>query len=169
MKDERADTHAETIRVAAAVTDFDIPVCSEVMNALPDPADPDQAVLASVPVLVDEMNFGDIVRLGAEDEDGIRPIEEVVVASGHVHLLAAAEDGGAPELAAELERMFPAYALRLVHASHSVLSVSVHPDVDPAEVSAVIEAWLGADAEPEEGLAVSSPCETELGPLSVPG
>lgn len=63
---------AETIRVAVAAVELDLPVCSEVMSAIPDPADPDQAVLVNVPVLVDEINFGDIVRLGDETEGGVR-------------------------------------------------------------------------------------------------
>jgi hypothetical protein len=160
MNDERTYTDAEEIRAAAAVTELDLPICSEVMSAIPDPADPDQAVLVNVPVLVDEINFGDIVRLGEEDECGVRPILEVVVASGHVHMLAAAEDDGATSLAAELERMFPAYALRMVVASESVLSVSVHPDVDADEVAAVIEAWLGAGVDDPED-------EPAIGPVSV--
>ncbi len=168
MIDQRKETSADAIRVAAAVTELGLPICSEVMYALPDPADPDQAILANVPVLVDEINYGDIVRLGDEDECGVRPIVEVVVASGHVHMLAAAEPRGAADLGAELERMFPAYALRIVVASDSVLSVSMHPDIVPARVAAVIEEWLGSSAEdPHEGLALSPPCETELGPIAV--
>jgi hypothetical protein len=169
MNDERIYKNAEPLRVAAAVTELDIPICSEVMSALPDPADPDQAMLASVPVLVDEINYGDIVRLGPEDESGLRPILEVVVASGHVHMLAAAEDDGAPDLIAELERMFPAYALRIARASATIVSVSVHPDVDPRSVAAVIEAWLGrAAGDPEEGLALGPLCATEIGPIALP-
>lgn len=167
MRDEHTYTRAEPVRVAAAVTELDLPMFSEVMNALPDPADPGQAMLASVPVLVDEMNYGDIVRLGPENEDGIRPILEVVVASGHVHMLAAAEDDGAADLIAELERMFPAYALRIARASASVVSVSVHPDLDADDVAGVIEDWLGDDVDnPEEGLAIGPPCETALGPVA---
>lgn len=166
MNDEATYTDLETIRVAAPVVDAEIPICSEVMFALPDPADPDQAVLASVPFLVDELNFGDIVRLGEEDEHGIRPIAEVVVASGHVHLLAATEPGEGFELLAELERNFPSYALRITEANDHLVSVSVHPDVDHGAVSAVMAAWLGADADdPEEELAIGPACETELGPL----
>lgn len=164
MNDERTYTDAGPIRVAAAVTELGLPICSEVMSALPDPADPDQAMLVNVPVLVDEVNFGDIVRLGEEDECGVRPILEVVVASGHAHMLAAAEDGGALDLAAELERTFPAYALRMVVASDSLLSVSVHPDLDPGRVGAVIAAWLSVDAEdPEDGPALGAVCRSLIG------
>lgn len=167
MNDEATYTDAETIRVAAPVHELDIPICSEVMYALPDPADPDQAVLANVPFLVDGLNYGDIVRLGEEDDCGVRPIVEVVVASGHVHLLAATEPGEGFELAAELHRNFAAYALRITEANDHLLSVSVHPDADPDQVAAVIEAWLGKDADdPEEELAVGPACETELGPLA---
>ena len=166
MNDERTYTDAETLRVAAPVVEHEVPVCSEVMYALPDPADPDQAVLASVPFLVDGLNFGDIVRLGDEDEHGVRPILEVVVASGHVHVLAAAEPGEGFELLAELDRMFPAYALRITQANDHLLSVSVHPDLDPADVHAAIESWLAADgADADEHPAMGPACETRLGLL----
>jgi hypothetical protein len=163
MRNEQTDTDAETLRVAAPVIEHDIPVCSEVLLALPDPADPDQAILGSVPFLVDGLNFGDIVRLGDEDEHGVRPVLEVVVASGHVHLLAAAEDGEGYELVAELQRMFPDYGLRITQANDHLLSVSVHPDFDPGEVAGVISAWLGAEPDSEEIMAMGAPCETELG------
>jgi hypothetical protein len=170
MKDERKRMNAEPIRVAAAVSELDVPMCSEVMAALPDPAHPHQAVLTSVPVLVDELNYGDMVRLGAPNEDGIRPILEVVLASGHVHMLAATDDGGVAGLLAELERTFPSYALRCAQASDTVVSVSVHPDLDPADVSGVIRAWLSSDADDgEEGLALGPPCRSEIGPITVPG
>jgi len=169
MKEGLTSLEAETIRVAAAVTELDLPICSEVMAATPDPADPDQAVVVNVPVLVDEINFGDIVRLGAQDECGVRPILEVVVASGHVHMLAAAEDGGVPDLIAELERMFPAYALRFAAANDTVISVSVHPDVDAYDVAAVIEAWLGAGVDdPEEELAIGPVAVSQVGVLLHP-
>ena len=48
---------------------------SETIHALPDPADPDQAVIQNVPFFVDGLNFGDIVRLGPPDDIGVRPIE----------------------------------------------------------------------------------------------
>ena len=166
MNEQTTSTDAEPVRVAAPVVELDIPVCKEVMFALPDPAHPDQAVLVSVPFLVDELNFGDIVRLGAEDEVGVRPILEVVVPSGHVHLVAATEPGEGFELVAELDRTFPSYALRITEANDHLISVSVHPDLDPDAVSAVIVAWLGAGAdEPEGELAIGPACETEVGPL----
>jgi Domain of unknown function (DUF4265) len=166
MNSETTFTQVETIRVAAPVAELGIPICSEVMYALPDPADPDQAMLSNVPFLVDELNFGDIVRLGEEDESGVRPILEVVTASGHVHMLAATEPDEGFELVAELDRTFPSYALRITEANDHLVSVSVHPDLDPGAVASVIEAWLGANAQDrEEGLAIGPACETELGPL----
>ena len=165
MNDEATSTDAEAIRVAAQIHEPGLPV-SEVMYALADAADPDQAILVNVPVLVDELNFGDIVHVGEADDFGIRPILEVVVASGHVHLLVAAEGGKAHLLAAELERTFPRYALRIAIASETMISVSVHPDLDPEHVAAVIEPWLGDGADPDDLLAMSTPCVTEIGPLA---
>jgi hypothetical protein len=165
MKSEYTSTQEETIRVSAAINEPELPL-SEVMQALADPADPDQAVVANVPVLVDGVNYGDLVRLGPEDECGVRPIAEVVVPSGHVHLLAAAEPGEVLDLAAELERSFPAYALRMEAASDSVLSVSIHPDLDVCEVAGTIASWLRLDPEDfEEGPALGPVCASAPGPL----
>jgi hypothetical protein len=163
MMNERDNSDAATIRVAAPVVEAEIPVCSEVMSALPDPADPDQAILVNVPVMVDGINFGDIVRLAPEDDFGVRRIIEVVVASGHVHMLAAVEDGEMLDLVNELERMFPTWALRFVVASDTILSVSVHPHLDSDDVGAVIAAWVGEDADEDDVLAMTFPCESELG------
>ena len=164
MKNEKNNRNAERIRVAAPVIDADIPVCSELMDALPDPSDQDQAVLVNVPVMVDWLNYGDIVRLAPEDEIGVRRIVEVVVASGHQHLLVAVEDGEAPDLVNELERMFPSWALRVESASPTVLTVSVHPHLDPDDVGAVVAAWLAEESdEAEDRLAMTVPCPSELG------
>ena len=163
MMNERDNSYAEPIRVAAPVIDADIPVCSEVLNALPDPSDPDQAVLVNVPVMVDGLNYGDIVRLAPEDDFGVRRIVEVVVASGHQHMLAAVQDGEAQDLVNELERMFPSWALRVEAASATILSVSVHPHLDPDAVGEVIADWLAEDCEEDEGLAMTCPCPSELG------
>jgi hypothetical protein len=168
MKSELTSTHEETIRVSASIDEPELPT-SEVMHALADPADPDQAVLANVPVLVDGVNYGDLVRLGPEDECGVRPILEVVIPSGHAHFLAAAEPGEAGDLIAELERNFPAYALRIEGASDSIVSVSVHPDFDPSPVAATAAAWLRVDPEDlEERPAVSAPASSIAGPLADP-
>ena len=167
MNAQETYTDADRVRVAAPVVELELPICREVMSALADPADPDQAVLVNVPFLVAGLNFGDLVRLGEPDELGIRPIREVVVASGHVHLVAATESGDAPGLAAQLERTFPSYAVRITAANDSLLAVSVHPDLDPEDVSDVIEAWLaGGAGDPEESLAIGEPCASEVGPMA---
>jgi Domain of unknown function (DUF4265) len=159
---------AGSVRVKAPVDDPDIPIWTEVMTAAPDPADPDQAVLLNVPFLVDGINFGDIVRLGSAGECGVRPIVEVVLASGHVRISAATEPGEAADLVAELERTFPAYALRIEGHTDQLLSISIHPDLDPEEVFEAVEAWLAADAVEEEGLAIGPIIETELGRVRWP-
>lgn len=164
---EQNQTDAETIRVAAPVIDADLPVCSEVMYALPDPSDPDQAVLINVPVLVDGINFGDIVRLTPEDDFGVRRIVEVVVASGHVHMLAAVAEGEASDLVAELERMFPSWALRIEAASATIVSISVHPHLDADEVGEVVAGWVAMDSDDvDEELAMTFPCPSELGAVA---
>jgi hypothetical protein len=164
--------HTETIRVNAPVGDPELGILTEVMSAAPDPADPDQAVLLNAPFLVDSLNFGDLVRLGPEDDSGVRPIVEVVTASGHVHLMAATERGDAHLLAAELERTFPGYAIRIEGAYARMLSVSVHPDLDPEEVADTIAAWLAVDpevdADSEDGLALTPIFETQVGPVQWP-
>lgn len=159
----REQSHRAT-RIAAPVIENEIPVCTEVMYALPDPAEPDQAVVANVPVLTDSINYGDIVRLGPADELGIRPVTEVVIASGHAHFLAAAAEGEAHELVAEIERRYPAYAIRIACASDSLISVSVHPDLDPERVARTVADWLEADPDlADEAPAVADPCRTEPG------
>lgn len=167
MMNERENTDADTIRVAAPVVDADIPVCSEVMSALPDPSDPDQAVLVNVPIMVAGLNYGDIVRLAAEDDLGVRRIIEVVVASGHQHVLVAVAEGEAADLVNELERMFPSWALRIEGASATILSVSVHPHLDAGNVGEVIASWLADDEDdPDDTPAMSFPCPSELGRVS---
>ncbi|MDQ3758386.1 MAG: DUF4265 domain-containing protein [Actinomycetota bacterium] len=167
MMSEQNSTDADTIRVAAPVIDADVPVCSEVMHALPDPSDPDQAILIDVPVLVGGVNFGDIVRLAPEDDSGVRRIVEVVVASGHVHMLVAVDEGEAPDLIAELDRMFPSWALRTECASPAILSISVHPHLDAAGVRTVIADWLAEDSDNlDEHLAMTFPCVSELGAVA---
>ena len=163
MKSEQKTQDAE-IRVAAPVIDAGIPVCSEVMAALPDPSDPDQAVLVNVPVMVDGLNYGDIVRLAPEDDFGVRRIVEVVVASGHQHMLAAVAEGEAQDLVNELERMFPSWALRIEGASARILSISVHPHLHPDDVGSVIAGWLAEELDDvHEDLAMTYPCPSELG------
>jgi hypothetical protein len=166
MMSEHEKTDAE-IRVAAPVIDADIPVCSEVMYALPDPSSPDQAVLINVPVMVDGLNYGDIVRLAPEDDFGVRRIVEVVVASGHVHMLVAVEEGETADLINELERMFPTWALLVAAMSPTILSVSVHPHLEADDVGEVIAGWLAEDDdELEDTLAMTFPCPSELGAVA---
>ena len=172
MNAEAEIQEMETIRVAAPVGDPELPICSEVMYALPDPAHADQAVLVNTPFLVDELNYGDIVRLGPEDDCGIRPIHEVVLASGHVHFLVETEAGEGIELIAALERSLPAYAFRITRARDELFSISVHPDLDADMIAASVEEWLGLEPDGldayEEGPAVGPICATELGPLGWP-
>ena len=59
---------------------------AETLHALQDPADEDQAVIANVPVFIDTLNHGDLVRIGPE-ENGTRPVLSVVIVSGHRHFL----------------------------------------------------------------------------------
>jgi hypothetical protein len=166
------DTETETIRVNAPVDDPDVPLWSEVMHAAPDPAHADQAVLVNVPFLVDGLNFGDLVRLGPEDDCGVRPVLEVVMASGCVHVLVAAERDGAPEMIAELEELFPTWALRIENGNGTLLSMSIHPDLDPDEVIGVVADLLEKTGEfnpdLEEGPAIGPVCESELGELAWP-
>ena len=87
-----------------------------------------------------------------------------MVASGHQHMLAAVEEGEAADLVNELERMFPSWALRVERASETILTVSVHPHLDPDDVGAIIAAWLAEDLDDEEeSLAMTFPCPSELG------
>jgi len=167
MMNEQENTNAGKVRVAAPVIEADIPVCSEVMYALPDPSDPDQAVLINVPVMIDWLNYGDIVRLAPEDDFGVRRIVEVIVASGHQHLLVAVEEGESADLVNELERMFPSWALLVAGMSPTVLSVSVHPHLDADEVGQVIAGWLAEDDDDlEDTLAMTFPCPSELGAVA---
>jgi hypothetical protein len=166
------ETTTDVIRVNAPVDDPDIPVWTEVLHAAQDPADPDQAVLINVPFLVDGLNFGDLVRLGVEDDRGVRPILEVAMASGCVHVLVAAGEDHAGELVGELEELFPVHALRIEGAHAELLSMSIHPDLDPDEVVGVVADFLEAaeDFNPdlEEGPAIGPVCQSELGPLTWP-
>jgi hypothetical protein len=165
------ETSTDTIRVSAPVDDPDVPMWNEVMHAMPDPASPDQAVLANVPFIVDGLNFGDLVRVGPEDECGVRPILEVVVPSGCVHVLAATADRAA-ELVDELEELYPIWAVKVEGADGSLVSISIHPDVDPHEVIGVVADLLEASGEfdpgLEEGPAIGSVCESFPGPIAWP-
>lgn len=142
-------TKQAAFRVAAPVVELGEQICTEVLYALPDPANHDQAIIASVPVLAHAINYGDLVRLGSPDDDGNRPVLEVVKPSGNVHIVAAAETGEAHQLAAMLERRYPAHTIRTQVARETVVSVSVHPDLCVDEVTDAIVEWFSADPDRE--------------------
>jgi len=159
----------EDLRVRAPV-EPDLPIESEVMHARQDPADPDQAVLVNAPFHVDWLNFGDIVHVGEEDDAGVRPITDVVTASGHVRVMAITGGHSARALGDHLYARFPVYALRTERAGDGMLAASLHPDLDPSEVVEVMGAWLddqGASPEHED-IALSPVLETRLGPVTWP-
>jgi hypothetical protein len=143
--------------------------CSrETMHALPDPSDPDQAVIQNVPFFVDGLNFGDIVLLGPSDQLGIRPIEGVVMPSGHTRFLVLTGDLSAPDLTAHLYEVYPEYALRIEGHDVELLSVSVHPDLDPEDVVFEVFDWFVDEGVPtgDESVGVSPLFESEVGPLA---
>ncbi len=156
----------DTVTVRAPARRY-APCSSETMHALPDPADPDQAVLQNVPFFVDGLNFGDVVRLGAPDEIGIRPIERVVVPSGHLHFLILLGSLSASNLIVHLGENFPEYAIRTEGDGDGLLSVSVHPDLEPEEVVYAVFDWLEVQDLPpgDDSVGVTNLFESEIGPL----
>jgi hypothetical protein len=160
-----------TICVGAWV-DPGLPFGRETMHALPDPADPHQAVLQNVPFFVDGLNFGDLIRLGEPDHIGIHPIEAVVEASGHTRFLLILEDQPVPEMFEFMEDLFSVHELRLEAGGDGLVAVSVHPDLDPEEFFDPLLDWLSGYVPPEEDLldlpafSISEPIHTRLGPLS---
>ena len=139
---------------------------SETMHALPDPADPDQAVIQNVPFFVDGLNFGDVVRLGPPDEIGIRPIEAVVIPSGCVRFLVVIGPLAAEHLVDHLYEIFPVPMVR-VETGQGLLAVCVHPDLAPDEVVFEIFDWFEAQGVPpgDECVGISELLESEIGPL----
>jgi Domain of unknown function (DUF4265) len=139
----------------------------ETMHALPDPADPDQAVIVNVPFFVNGLNFGDVVRLGRSDDIGIRAIEEIVIPSGHTRFLALTGFLSAPDLVDRLHHAFPSYALRIEGDGDGLLSVSVHPDLVPDDVVYEVFDWFEEEGVPpgDESVGVTSLFESEVGPL----
>ena len=139
---------------------------SETMHALPDPAEPDQAVIDNVPFFVDGLNFGDIVRLGRPDDIGIRPIEAVIIPSGCIRFLVAHGPLAAEDLVDRLYGLFP---LPMVHIERGdgLLAVSVHPDLDPEEVAFEVILWFEErGTDPDGDIAgISEFFESEAGPL----
>jgi len=140
---------------------------SETMDALPDPADPDQAVIVSVPFFVNGLNFGDLVCLGPPDDIGIRPIEGIVIPSGHTRFLALTGFLSAPDLVDRLHHAFPSYALRVEGDGEDLLSVSVHPDLLADDVVYEVFDWFEEEGIPpgDESVGVTSLFASEVGPL----
>jgi hypothetical protein len=139
---------------------------SETMHALPDPADPDQAVIQNVPFFVDGLNFGDIVRLGPADDIGIRPIEGVAVPSGCVRFLVVIGPFLEADLIDDLADHFGFPAVR-AESGEGLISVSVHPDLEPDEVAFEVILWFeerGANPD-DHGVGISEFFESEVGPL----
>jgi hypothetical protein len=146
----------------------DAALCSsETMHALPDPADPDQAVIQNVPFFVDGLNFGDLVRLGPPDQNGIRPIEAVVERSGHVRFLVLIGPLSGGELIDHLHDLFPEYALSIEGHDDLLLSVSVHPDLEPDAVAFEVVLWFDDQGIPpdDESVGITDRYESEVGPL----
>jgi hypothetical protein len=136
------------------------------MHGLPDPASEDQAILVNAPFWIDGLNFGDVVRVGPPDGTGVRPIVEVLVASGHVRVMAVTGRHGIDGVFDALRSAFPHYALKIEGDGTRVLSVSVHPDLDPDDVLDAIAEWLDDHgALDDEDVAFSPPIRTELGPI----
>jgi hypothetical protein len=142
---------------------------SETMDALSDPADPDQAVIQNVPFFVDGLNFGDVVRLGPSDDIGIRPIEAVVIPSGCVRFLVVTGPLSESELADHLSDLFPPHAVR-IETGEGLLAVSVHPDLGPQEAVFEVFDWFEAQGVPpgDDSVGVSHLLESEVGPLAYP-
>ena len=158
----------ETIDVRGQVHNSAI-CSSETMAALPDPADRNQAIVQNVPFFVDAVNFGDIVRLGAPDEIGIRPIEAVVVPSGCVHFVVLVGALSEAALTERLVGLFPFPEIR-IESGHGLLAISVHPDLAPEEVVSQVFDWFEHQEPPpgDDDFGVTNLFESEVGPLGYP-
>lgn len=75
----------ETLRVRAPA-EPGLPIKSETMHARPDPANP-KGGLDQRSLLHRLAQLRDLVRVGEEDDAGVRPITEVLTASGHVRVM----------------------------------------------------------------------------------
>ena len=145
-------------------------ICSsETMHALPDPADPDQAMIQNVPFFVDGLNFGDVVRLGRTDDIGIRPIEAVVIPSGCVRFLVVTGPLSESDLIEDLSEIFPPHQVR-IESGEGLISVSVHPDLEPEEAVYEVFDWFEERGVPPgaESVGVSELFESAIGPLGYP-
>jgi hypothetical protein len=160
---------SRTFAVNAAVSYPSI--CStESMHALPDPADPAQAVIQNVPFFVDGLNFGDVVLLGPPDALGIRPIEEIVTPSGHVRFLAVTGPLSADELFEHLYDTFPEYALHIEGHGDGLLAISVHPDLDPDDVAFEVILWFEEHGvlTDDDIAGITELITSEVGPITPP-
>jgi hypothetical protein len=164
---DESGTDTQTIRVRAPIEDPEFG--SECMSAAPDPESADQAVLLNAPFWVEGLNYGDIVRLGPPDQIGLRPIVEVLVPSGHRHVIALTGGYRTDGLYSRLLESFPEYALRIEGHAETMLCVSVHPDLDPDDVVAAMAGWLDDEgAADDEDVALSPVFETRIGPVRWP-
>jgi hypothetical protein len=158
------------IKVWAPITDEPLGgPQGELIHAALDPADSNQAVLHDAPFFVDWLNYGDLVRVGPE-EDGARPILEVVEASGHRHIVGLLGRHSAQSLSDRLDAQFLGqFALRMEGASGGLISVSVHPDTDPEDVLHAMADWLDEQgAQDDDDVALSPVFQTRLGPVTWP-
>lgn len=159
-----------TICVGAAVAP-DLPFGRETMHALPDPADPAQAVLQNVPFFVDGLNFGDIVLIGPPDHTRTHPIEAVVEGSGHVRFLVILDDVPVEELLDWIDCFFLPHELRIEDGGDGLVALSLHPDLDPDEFFDLFLDWMIDQVPPDEDLldrpafSISEPIHTRIGPL----
>ena len=168
MNDQATYTDADRVRVAAPVIELDLPVCREVMTALADPADPDQAVLVNVPFLVDGLNFGDLVRLGEPDEarDPADPRGRRRQRPRPSRRRDRARRGARPRrpARADVPVLRPAD-----HRGERQPALDQRPSRPRSGGRLRRRSRPGSAAEaddPEEGLAVGEPCATELGPMA---
>lgn len=142
---------------------------SECMSAAPDPVSADQAVLLNTPFFVEGLNYGDLIRLGPPDEIGLRPIVEVLVASGHSRILVLTGDLGIHGLYEHLRHLFPDCALCIEGDGDHLLSVSVHPAFEPEAVFDEIAEWLDDECMgDDEGVGLSEIIESYVGPVVWP-
>lgn len=167
------ESSEETICVRGHVGP-DLPIGDETMHALPDPADPSQAILVNVPFFVDGLNFGDIIRLG-EPEYDVYPIEAVVLPSGHVRFLLFLEDQPVTAFFERMEEAFPGNTIRMEHGGDGLVAISMHPDIDPDDVFEELIDWLAEHVPDDDEMwdrpafCITEPITSRIGPLPARG
>jgi hypothetical protein len=160
----------QTLRVRAPISDAPSQGPQfETMHAVADPAAADQAILTNAPAFFNYANYGDVVRVGLPEDD-VRPILEVVTASGHRRVMAFTGAHDPSGLVDQLCELFPKYGLRIEGMSSDgdrphLLVVSVHPDLEPEDVRDAIADWLDDQGATPETASISPPIETQLGPV----